>query len=144
MNGITFDDAVLVDTDVASFIFKRDTREALYKPHIEGKIAVIAAQTFAELEAWPLNNSWSSKRRDQLRRYIDESFIFIEANKDVCLMWAELTVEEKRHGRVMAVGDAWIAATALAYSIPLVTHNYKDFKNVSGLTVITGSDESKK
>jgi len=37
----------------------------------------------------------------------------------------------------VSVGDAWIAATALAYSIPLVTHNYSDFKNISGLQIIT-------
>ena len=83
MNGNAFDDAVLVDTDVASFIFKKDTREDLYKPQIEGKIAVIAAQTYAELEAWPLNNGWSSARRKQLRKYIDETFIFIETTKDI-------------------------------------------------------------
>lgn len=98
---------------------------------------VIAAQTFAELEAWPLNNGWSAARHDQLRRYIAESFIFIETTKDVCLKWAELTAEAKTNGRVIAVGDAWIAATALAYSIPLVTHNYQDFNNVSGLELIS-------
>jgi predicted nucleic acid-binding protein len=37
----------------------------------------------------------------------------------------------------MSEADAWIAATALAFAVPLVTHNPDDFKNVPGLTVIT-------
>jgi hypothetical protein len=41
---------VIVDTDVVSFIFKGDTRGALYRPHLDGQITVIAAQTRAELE----------------------------------------------------------------------------------------------
>lgn len=30
--------ALVVDTDVVSFIFKRDTRAALYAPHLSGHI----------------------------------------------------------------------------------------------------------
>jgi predicted nucleic acid-binding protein len=40
---------------------------------------------------------------------------------------------EKKIGRPISVGDAWIAATALAYNAPLVTHNPDDFLNVPNL-----------
>ncbi len=53
-----------------------------------------------------------------------------------------IMADAKKKGRTMAIADAWIAATALAYSIPLVTHNYKDFKNVSGLKVVTQPSEA--
>jgi len=36
-------------------------------------------------------------------------------------------------------GDAWVAATALSYDVPLVTNNAADFAGVSGLTVISES-----
>jgi predicted nucleic acid-binding protein len=34
-------------------------------------------------------------------------------------------------------GDAWVAATALAYGLPLVTNNPSDYTGVAGLTVIS-------
>jgi predicted nucleic acid-binding protein len=43
-----------------------------------------------------------------------------------------------RKGRPIQVADAWIAATALLYGIPLVTHNPADFAGVDGLRLITG------
>lgn len=40
---------VVVDTDVVSFLFKRDTRAELYRRHLEGRRPLISAQTLAEL-----------------------------------------------------------------------------------------------
>jgi predicted nucleic acid-binding protein len=108
----------------------------LYKPHIEGKLQMIAAQTFAELEVWPLEKNWGSKRHMALRSSL-EKFVFVEANKEIAILWAEIQTHAKRIGRSITVGDAWIAATALAYDAPLVTHNRKDFENVSGLKVVS-------
>jgi predicted nucleic acid-binding protein len=131
------DDIVIVDTDVISFIFKKDSRNVLYKPHIEGKLAAIAAQTYAELETLPLRNNWSPKRHNQLREYINEKFIFVEVSKEICLKWSQIQFHANKNGKPIGTADAWTAATALAYSIPLVTHNHKDFKNVTDLKVIT-------
>ena len=41
--------AVLLDTDVFSFIFKQDTRAALYASHLAGAQACLAFQSVAEL-----------------------------------------------------------------------------------------------
>ena len=37
----------------------------------------------------------------------------------------------------MGTADAWIAATALALSAPLVTNNAKDYMHLDGLRVIS-------
>lgn len=37
----------------------------------------------------------------------------------------------------ISAADAWIAATALLYGVPLVTHNRKDFEGIDGLVVIS-------
>ncbi|HMV48611.1 MAG TPA: hypothetical protein PLD20_33115 [Blastocatellia bacterium] len=37
--------------------------------------------------------------------------------------------------------DAWIAAAALLYDVPLVTHNVADFVGITGLTLITEPDK---
>ena len=48
-------DFVIADTNIISYIFKKDTRGNWYKPHLKGKVAIIAAQTLAELELLPLH-----------------------------------------------------------------------------------------
>lgn len=129
-------DIVVVDTNVVSYIFKKDTRGDLYESVLENKLMIIAAQTLAELELMPLVNNWGTKRHDAFRVYL-KKYAFVEANETICLLWAEIQANVTKTERPIAVGDAWIAATALAYDVPLVTHNPKDFKNVPSLTVIT-------
>jgi predicted nucleic acid-binding protein len=129
-------DIVVVDTNVISFFFKGHTMAALYQPHLDGRLQIIAAQTFAELEAWPLKNGWGVPRHEALRAYLN-NYVFAEVDKTICLHWAQVQANAKRSGRPITEADAWIAATALAYIVPLVTHNPDDFRNVPGLTVIT-------
>lgn len=40
-------------------------------------------------------------------------------------------------GLPMSPQDAWVAATALRYNLPLVTHDPDDFQQIAGLIVIT-------
>lgn len=49
--------------------------------------------------------------------------------------WAELRLNLRDQGRRMAINDSWIAATALAYGLPVATHD-DDFDVVEGLTVL--------
>ena len=127
---------VLVDTNVVSFFFKGDTRAALYQPHLAGRLQIIAAQTRAELELWTLVNNWGRRRRAALSAYLN-NFVLAETDEPICLRWAVVQDEARRRGRPISVSDAWVAATALVHMVPLVTHNPNDFKNVSGLMVVT-------
>jgi predicted nucleic acid-binding protein len=136
MSGGATGNIVVVNTNVISFLFKGDTRAMLYEPHLDGKLQMIAAQTLAELGRWALFHNWGERRREALREYLRE-FVFVSADETVCLHWAEVKNNAHRIGRPISSEDAWIAATALAYNVPLVTHNPDDFKNVPNLTVIT-------
>jgi predicted nucleic acid-binding protein len=127
---------VVVDTNVVSFFLKGDTRAALYKPHLDDRLQIIAAQTRAELELWTLMHNWGQRRRAALRTYLKD-FVLVEADEAICLRWAEVQASAQRQGRPISVSDAWIAATALVHAVPLVTHNPGDFKNVMGLIVIS-------
>ena len=129
-------DAVVADTDVVSFLFKGDTRATLYEHLLVGRVNIIAAQTRAELERWALLYNWGARRHSKLRLYL-EDYLFASVDEATCLRWAEIKVNGERRGRPISGADAWIAATALHYAVPLVTHNADDFKNVPGLTVLT-------
>lgn len=49
--------------------------------------------------------------------------------------WARLRQDLRVEGRRMPVNDSWIAATALAHGVPVVTQD-DDYADVSGLVVI--------
>lgn len=136
MSNAIVSDILVVDTDVVSFFFKEDTRASLYQPHLDGRLRIIAAQTRAELEHWTLVRNWGARRRAALHEFLKD-FFFAEADETVCLRWAEVKDGGDRQGHPISSVDAWIAATALAYEAPLITHNHKDFENVQGLTVIS-------
>ena len=127
---------IVVDTNVISFFVKSDTRAALYQPHLNGRLQIIAAQTRAELELWTLIRNWGQRRRTALHSYL-RNFVLAEADESICLRWADVQANARKRGRPISISDSWIAATALAFAAPLVTHNPDDFKNVLGLTVIT-------
>ena len=47
-------------------------------------------------------------------------------------------LEGKRHAVCfMTVADAWIAAAARKYNLPLLTHNRKHFEGIAGLTMLS-------
>jgi tRNA(fMet)-specific endonuclease VapC len=128
--------AVVVDTDVVSFLFKRDTRAALYRPHLDGQLPIVSFMTVAELEQWTLRRGWGARRRGDLLNYL-RRYSVEHSSPDLCRRWAEATDSARRAGRPIMTADAWVAATALAYGVPLVTNNPNDFAGVAGLTVIS-------
>jgi predicted nucleic acid-binding protein len=53
----------------------------------------------------------------------------------VASAWAELRVALRDAGRRMPVNDSWIAATAIANGLAVVTQD-DDYEGVPGLTVL--------
>jgi tRNA(fMet)-specific endonuclease VapC len=58
-------------------------------------------------------------------------------SRALCTKWAEVTVAAQSRGCRIECADAWIAATALLYDLPLVTHNRGDYLGVPDLTLIS-------
>ncbi|TME30837.1 MAG: type II toxin-antitoxin system VapC family toxin, partial [Chloroflexi bacterium] len=59
----------------------------------------------------------------------------VEIDQAVAEMWARLRVMLRNGGFRMPVNDSWIAATAMALQVPVVTQD-DDYVEVSGLSVI--------
>ena len=129
-------DALIVDTDVVSYVFKRDTRSALYRPHLVDRTLLISFMTVAELEWWVRWRNWGSRRRAALEEHL-QRYTVIDSDRALCRQWAEVYYQARQAGRVITPADAWIAATALLYRLPLVTHNHAHFDWISKLTVIS-------
>jgi tRNA(fMet)-specific endonuclease VapC len=60
--------AVVVDTDVVSYLFKRDTRARLYRRHLLGQERIVSFMTLAELDQWAARSRWGASRRAALER----------------------------------------------------------------------------
>ncbi len=65
-------------------------------------------------------------------------FVVIPSSRDLVVKWAEVMVSARSAGRRIEAADGWIAATALLYEAPLLTHNPRDYTGVPGLRIVTG------
>jgi tRNA(fMet)-specific endonuclease VapC len=127
---------VVVDTDVVSFLFKNHPIGVRYDPELAGRVALISFMTVAELERWATQYRWGEHRRHWLHQYLAR-FTVVPSSPDLCRKWAEVMVAAQAAGRRIDCADAWIAATALLYGAPLMTHNRGDYLGVPGLTLIS-------
>lgn len=132
--------AVLLDTTIASLIHPRKKSSTLrvqYEPHLKGHVLAISFQTVAELYAWAEINAWGEKAKEGLDDVIGR-FLVLPYERELAKVWGRVQAEGKKQGRVLDSGDSWIAASAVFYGLPLVTHD-KDFAELTmhGLTVIT-------
>ena len=132
--------AALVDTDVLSFLFKGDTRAAKYGPHVAGRLIVVSFMTVAELERWALQRNWGEAKRVIMAERLRQ-FVLPPISRELCQRWAQVTDGARRNGFSVSCADAWIAATALTYNIPLITHNASDFRGIENLTIVSEQDQ---
>jgi tRNA(fMet)-specific endonuclease VapC len=128
----------VVDTDVWSYIYKGREESRLYLPHLFGNTLVVSFQTQAELIRWAVSAGWSSRRRQLLDVRL-QKYVIEHSSYALSLRWAEAMESGRRRGRPISAADAWIAATALLLSAPLITHNRNHFIGVDGLLVISES-----
>jgi tRNA(fMet)-specific endonuclease VapC len=59
-------DAVLIDTDVFSFFFKRDSRRELYVDDVIDRQLYLSFMSVAELRKWAIVRNWGRQRRARL------------------------------------------------------------------------------
>jgi len=105
-----------------------------YSRHLEGSRLAISFMTVAELYEGAYRADWGSARF-ALLEHVLKGYLVIPATPSVCKIWGK--VRAIRRARPISPEDAWIAATALAFNCPLVTHNAADFDGIPDLIVVT-------
>ncbi|MGD0771918.1 MAG: PIN domain-containing protein [Candidatus Solibacter sp.] len=126
---------LLLDTDAVSILFK--PAHPLYGKCFEaasGHRPLISFMTKAELMLWPRRNKWGAARVGLLMNHIG-LFTTLYPDEDACAHWAGVVAESYAAGRPMSTADAWIAACARQWGIPLVTANFRDFEHLRGITL---------
>jgi predicted nucleic acid-binding protein len=59
-------DAILLDTNIVSFVLKGDSRAASYTPHLQGRKLAISFMTVAELFQWAAIRNWGARRTNRM------------------------------------------------------------------------------
>lgn len=128
--------AILLDTNIISYMLKRDTRAAAYTPHLKGKVLTISFMTVGELYQWAYTRNWGKQRIRLMESELQKYFVF-PFDIETCRIWGEIRANCQQIGRPISAQDAWIAATARQHKLPLVTHNAEHFSVVSDIGIIT-------
>ncbi len=127
---------LLLDTNVVSILFKPE--HSLHRRSFEivaGHQWFISFMTRGELLLWPKVNHWGSARREELTRHIDLCTTLF-ADDSTCVLWAGIMAQSRVAGRPITAADAWVAAAARQWDLPLVTADYRDFEHLDALTLI--------
>lgn len=127
---------LLIDTDIASFIFKGSDYVDPYAPLLSNHELALSFMTVAELFQWAILRQWGDRRFAQLEQSLS-NYLVIPTDQPLCWQWAKVRADRKYVGRPISPQDAWIAATALRHDLPLVTQNIKDFCEIPNLRLIT-------
>ena len=131
---------LVVDTDVASFVFKWHPEFApRYVAIVRGAELVVSFMTLAEMRQGALDANWGARKWEVLEAYLAD-FSVLHSDSLLCSTWAALRNESRRKGRQMSSADAWVAATALVLSVPLVTNNPRDYRHLDRLVLVSVSD----
>lgn len=129
---------VVLDTDVASRTLKKRLTGPLATKLI-GATWYVTFVTAGELWHWAEMRHWGGRTRDELEDWLGNVAVLDSADA-VSRTWGQIYADAKRRGRTSPVNDSWIAATCLAYELPLATLNVKDFADFAeheGLMLIT-------
>lgn len=119
---------MLLDTDVWSLLFlpgkATDSRVSEWRSSLIGATVVIATQTRAEVQAGIVMSNWGEQRRHEAHRQLNSTATIL-VDEPVIHAYAHLTADCKRTGHGLHdkqhTGDRWIAASALAWDLPLLS-----------------------
>jgi len=92
--------------------------------------------TVAELTLGVLAAATAAERARRLETLMKaRSLDPLSIDGTVAAAWAELRIALRDSGRKLPINDSWIAATAIAHGLPVVTQD-GDYADVPGLDVI--------
>ena len=137
-------DRVVVDTDVFSYLLRRDPKGDFFEPYLVSATLAVSFMTVAELYYGAYWARWGSRRIEQLEQALS-GYTVLPYDVAVCQRWAQTRALSQRGGITVSFADLWHAACAMVHDCALATNNIRHFNHIDGLNVIgpgpgTGQD----
>ena len=120
-------DPLVLDTDIASYLFKRSPHAQPFRTLLQGRPLALSFMSVAELYKWTVKRNWGSAKVRQLENAM-KRYVVIPFDNDLAWTWARITAACENDGRPMSTADAWVAATAVRHSLELVSNNLPHFE----------------
>ncbi|HWB86252.1 MAG TPA: PIN domain-containing protein [Bryobacteraceae bacterium] len=127
---------IIVDTDVASYIFNWHSLAEQYAKALRGSELILSFMSLAELRMGAMSARWGNSRLILFERFLHGFELFYPDN-NLCTIWARIRADARAIDRAISSQDAWIAATALVLDAPLATNNRRDFESVRNLRLLS-------
>ena len=126
--------AVVVETNVVSYMFDERGPVEYYVDQLLGKNLLISFQTLEEIQFGALKRDWGAQRTSEMEEHLQQ-YEVIWPNPEVVAISAQMRNARERAGRRLTTADAWMASTALLLDCPLASYD-GDFNDISGLKLI--------
>ena len=88
---------------------------------VSGSAPVISIVTVGEVGAFAGHSNWGPPKRKILQDILDKCLIIPIEDDLVTDLYSELAEHSIRNGRNVGQNDLWIAATSIAFNLPLLT-----------------------
>ena len=83
---------IVVDTDVASYIFNWHSLAEQYANSLRGSELILSFMSVAELRMGAMSAGWGNNRRLLLERFV-HSFELFYPDNDLCTVWARIRAD---------------------------------------------------
>jgi predicted nucleic acid-binding protein len=132
-------DAIVVDTNVFIYLTRGASEKAAqYAPFVNDKRIVLSFATVAELWRGAVTQQYGDAKRKRLAADIDVAIV-VPPDDALSRRWGEITAKARALGHALGQKaqnhDAWVAATAQLYELPLLTED-SDFRGFPDLKVL--------
>ena len=95
----------LIDTNIASYLLRGDTRVQPYRAYLADKRSAISFMTLAELRFWAMVRHWGEQRHREMEVLIS-GLAVVYPNDALCHAWATVVDSRRRLGRPIDTADA--------------------------------------
>lgn len=131
---------LVVDTDIFIWLARGKKEAARYGRLVSGKRMVLSFASVAELWRGAYTQKYNAASQAKLEAAIGLAVVVPPTN-DLTHEWARLTADARAAshplGQKGQAHDAWIAATAKHFDIPLLTGNESHFRGIDGLKLVS-------
>lgn len=125
--------AYLLDANVCIHLINGTSPTLLARFRQESPASLRLSSIVRSELAFGAQNSSRAAENLRLIAAFWEPFVSLPFDDQGAERYGAIRAELKRQGRLIGANDLFIAATALAFDLTLVTHNTREFSRVPGL-----------